>query len=182
MKRLLWFGKLLFFLLVVVFLFRSVLFHNTVKYHPTGERAAFAIHNPDLRQFLNEQPVDTSVEKIIRRSLDLTANHLRFSTGQSEVDPNLLIRYDKAHCVGYAAFFTTTCKELLRNAGLDQKVEVKHLRGKISFLGIDLHQFFDDPFSYDHDYNEVYDKRNGKRVIVDASVKDILGIAYISGQ
>ena len=179
MKRILSFFKYSLLFLLTIFLLRGWLFRKTVNYHAIGELSGYAVTDPSFRQYLENQRIDTIVVKIIRRSLNLTATHLRFTTGKSDIDPNLLFYSKNAHCVGYAAFFSTTCNELLRQAGLDERFEVKHLRGKISFLGIDLHQFFNGPFFRDHDFNEILDKTTGQRFYVDASVQDVFGIVYV---
>ncbi len=179
MKR---FFKSLFLLLLLLFLLRGWFFRKTVSYHLTGSKETHALTEAGYRHFIDNQPVDTSIDKIIRQALRLTTDRLRFTTGKNDIDPNQLFHSKNAHCVGYAAFFATTCNELFRKSGLDGRFEVKHLRGKISFLGLDLHQFFDGPFFRDHDFNVILDKTTGKRYYVDASVRDVLGIVYVRGE
>ncbi len=167
--------------LFALFLLRGRLFRLLVSYHPIGERPTFGLTNKDLMQSIENHPVDTSIQSIIQRALDLTAVHLRFTSGKNDIDPNLLFSSKNAHCVGYAAFFNTTCLALLRKEKLENRFQVTHFRGKLTLLGFDLHQLTSSPFFGDHDFNVVEDLETGKKVYVDASLRDVLGIGLVSG-
>jgi hypothetical protein len=182
MKFLLRILKIAFLFLLVVFLLRGWLFRQTVRYQPTEERQEFALTDPVFQQKLENLPAETSIEKIIRQALDLTAGRLHFRTKRTENDPNLSFHNRRAHCVGYAAFFATTCNKLLQQAGLENRYHARHLRGEMFLLGINLHLFSNDLFFKDHDFNVVEDKLTGEQFFIDASVRDYLGIAYVRKQ
>ncbi len=169
-------------LLLAVFLFRGWLFRLMVTYHPISERPTIVAKDEKLLQQLENQVIDTALQRIIDQSLDLTASQLQFSFGKCESDPNRLFYTKKANCVGYAAYFSTVCENMIERAGLDSRFKVKHLRAKITFLGYDLHQLTDSPFFKDHDYNIVEDLRTGERIFVDASTQDVLGIGHVKSE
>ena len=123
-----------------------------------------------------------NIEDIIYNAIDLTTHRLSFASQKTEVDPNLSFHGRQAHCVGYAAFFATACNFLIEKNGLQEEWKAEHIRGRIEFLGIDLHQFSADPFFRDHDFNLVENRRTGERYLVDASVRDVLGIHFLKNQ
>ncbi len=167
--------------LLVLFLIRGWLFRQLVAYHNQAERSTFSLTNQILAQNIENQQIDTSIQNIVHRSLLFTTDHLRFTFEKCDTDPNLLFTSQKTNCVGYAAFFNTTCQALLRKEKLENRFLVKHLRGKLTLLGFDLHKLTSSPFFRDHDYNVVEDLETGKKIYVDASLKDVLGIGYVSG-
>ncbi len=182
MKTLARFFKIAFLLLLFGFLLRGCIFRSTVYYRANSEGPDLTATDQNFKQFLDNQPLDKNIEHLTRRSLDLTAERLRFSAGRNETDPNRLFHTRKANCVGYANFFATTCNEMLRKAGLEKEWRARRLRGNISFLGINLHQFSKDPFFRDHDFNVVENRETGERYFVDASVRDVLGVVYVEGE
>jgi hypothetical protein len=171
-----------FLLLLVLFLLRGWLFRLMVAYHPMSERSTIVAKDKNLLQQLENQVVDTALQRIVDQSLDLTVSQLQFSFGKCESDPNRLFYTKKANCVGYAAYFNTVCENLIGQAGLESRFKVKHLRAKITFLDYDLHQVTDSPFFKDHDYNIVEDLGTGERIFVDASTQDVLGIGYVKSE
>ncbi len=168
-----------FLLLLALFLLRGWLFRLMVAYHPVSERPTIVAKDEKLLQKLENQVIDTALQRIIDKSLDLTASQLQFSFGKCESDPNRLFYTNKANCVGYAAYFSTVCGSMIKSAGLENRYKVKHLRATISCLGLDLHQLTDSPFFKDHDYNLVENLLTGEQFFVDASTKDVLGIGYV---
>ncbi|MCF8244283.1 MAG: hypothetical protein K9J37_05715 [Saprospiraceae bacterium] len=179
MKR---FLKYSFLTLLVLFLIRGWLFRHLVSYHSENERPIFVLTNPSLSQKIENQTVDTSIQSIVRRSLIFTSDQLRFTFDKCDTDPNLLFASQKTNCTGYAAFFNTTCQTLLRKEKLENRFRVKHLRGKLTVLGFDLHQLTSSPFFRDHDYNVVEDLETGKKLYMDASLQDVIGIGYVNGE
>jgi hypothetical protein len=168
-----------FLLLLVLFLLRGWLFRLMVAYHPISERPSIVVEDKILLQQLKNQPVDSNLQRIVKRSLDLTAAQLRFSFGKCDTDPNRLFYSKNANCVGYASYFNAICSALLNHAGLGERYRVSHLRGRITLFGCYLHQLTDSPFFQDHDYNLVEDLKTGDRVFVDASTRDLLGIGFV---
>jgi len=182
MKRLFRVFKLIFLILLILFLLRSWLFKLTVQYVPVSEQPLFELTDKALLQSLESLTIGTSLDAFIRQSLDLTAGQLQFRTGYHTTDPNRLFYTRKAHCVGYAAYFAAVFNELAQRAGMSDRYKAYHLRGRVLFLDLDLHQFFDDPFFKDHDFNSLGDLTTGKRLFIDASVKDALGITFVKGE
>lgn len=178
MKNLL---KYSFLVLLALLLFRGWLFQQLVTYHAVSELPAFALSNQNLAQDIENQQIDTSIQNIVKRSLAFTADHLCFTFEKCDTDPNLLVASQKTNCVGYAAFFKMTCDALLRKASLENRFQVKHLRGKLTMLGFDLHRLASSSFFRDHDFNVVEDLKTGEKIHVDASTYDVLGIGYVSG-
>lgn len=170
--------RFIYFLLFLFLLFlsRHWMFEKTVSFHPISEQSTFQVTDDSFHQYLTNTKTENEIEKAILEALDLTAVRLSFASQKTEVDPNLSFHGKRAHCVGYAAFFATACNFLLEKNGLADKWQAKHVRGKISFLGIDLHQFSDSPFFHDHDFNVVEKTESGERFIVDASVWDVLWV------
>lgn len=169
-------------LALVIFLIRGGLFRFLVKYHATDMLPKQEITNQAFLQFIEKQEVEPTIEAIVKKSLRLSANRLSFTTHRCDIDPNLLFTSQKTNCIGYAAFFKTTCDGLLRKAKLESRFRVKHLRGKLTLLGIDLHRMSDSPFFRDHDFNLVEDMQTGEKIFVDASTFDMLGIGIVSGK
>jgi hypothetical protein len=172
----------IFLIAILLVLVRGWLFRLTVTYHPISERAAITATDEKLAQQLGNQPIDTAIQSIIRRSLNLTTSQLQFTFGKCDSDPNHLFHTHKANCVGYAAYFNTVCEAMIARAGLNNRYKVRHLRAKITFLGLDLHLLTDSPFFKDHDYNMVEDLQTGERFFVDASTKDLLGIGHVNSK
>jgi hypothetical protein len=171
--------RFILLLILLVIVLRGWLYRLTVTYHPISERPSILTTDKGFRQQLEYQPVDTSMQRIVRQSLSLTTSQLEFSFGKCDSDPNHLFYSKKANCVGYAAYFNAVCQQLLAQVGLEKRYRVQHLRANITFLGFDLHQLTDSPFFKDHDYNMVEDLRTGERIFVDASTKDVLGIGIV---
>ncbi len=176
-------GCLKYFILILLFalLIRGWLFRLMVAYHATQSHAIFGVEDFEYQASLEQIPIDTSIEAIIHQSLNFTSQQLRFTIDKNPVNPNLLFHSKTAHCVGYAAYFATTCNFLIEKAHLENRYEAKHLRGNITFLGFDIHQIIESPFFQDHDFNVIEDKRNGRLYFVDASLKDYLRIDYVKG-
>ena len=115
-------------------------------------------------------------------SNSITIEVLSFSSKRVSNDPNELIGTKQANCIGYSALFNSIANYLILKNKLDKQIESKHLIGQLGFLGLDLHQFFDDPFFRDHDFNVLRELRGGKTVFIDPSVSDYLGIDRVSSR
>ncbi len=178
MKRL----KILLPVILVLFLLRGSIFRLLITYHPIEEQPSYPISDENLAELVENKPISSNAESIVKQTLRLTAGQLRFTSGKNFTDPNQLFYSKSAHCVGYAAFFNTTCQASLHKAKLENRFRVKHLRGKLTLLGFDLHQLTNSPFFHDHDFNVVEDLQTGEKIYVDASTFDVLGIGIVSGK
>ena len=162
--------------LLALFLSRHWLFEKTVRFLPISEQPNYIVSDSLLYRFLAAPKPEKEIEDIIRQAVDMTAGQLKFASQNTATDPNISFYGRRAHCVGYAAFFATTFNFLIKKNMEENNWRAKHVRGKIYFLGIDMHQFSDSPFFRDHDFNVVENRRTGEQYIVDASVRDVLGI------
>ena len=171
--------KIFAFVILLMIIFRGFIFRNTVTYKPINTQSIYKITDNDFRLFIEKQPSKEDIEKTIRQALTLTAKQLHFAANQKSTNPNNLFHKKAAHCVGYAAYFSTLCNELLKKTGLNKNWQVKHIRGEIYFLGINMHRYSNSPFFQDHDFNIVENKTTGETYMVDATITDYLKIYYV---
>lgn len=76
--------------------------------------------------------------------------------------------------------FSAIADYLIKRYGLQDRYEVDHLVGHLRFLGINLHNFINNPFFRDHDFNSIKDLRTGEAIYVDPSIYDFLRIKKVS--
>lgn len=170
-------------LAALALLFRGWIYRQVVTYAAIGPRDPYTATDGQLIQYLETNAAATSnpdIADIMELSLALTARQLNFSTSSQVVDPNLLIHSKATHCVGYAAFFTTTCNYFLQQYHLSEVWQAKPQIGKLYFLGADLHQFFYTPFFKDHDFVTIENRRTGEVWAVDPSIRDYLYIDFVT--
>ena len=168
--------------MVTVILFRGWLYRNFVSYDSVTERRTY-VANSELASILRDESSNlktADAKMIIERSLKITSTQLKFTSSRNENDPNRLIHTHTAHCVGYAAFFSTTCNYLLAQQGLDERWVATPQVGQLHFLGINIHPYFDSPFFIDHDFVVVRNKITGETISVDPTVADYLFIDYVT--
>ena len=179
------FKKLLFGLLTLLllsFLFRNWLFWQLFSYQSVGDRPVYAIENPQLRAYIeNEWPTNStkSPRAILKKALQLSARQLHFSAARNHNDPNLLINSHSAHCVGYAAFTTTICNEMLQRYQLNAEWKAEARVGQIHFLGINVHPYFKSAFFKDHDFVVLRNLKTGEVLAADPTVYDYLRIPCV---
>ena len=164
--------------ILLVLLFRGYLFRTLVRYQENNELEKIPLTNETLRDQIKSIQSQEDIEDLIKIALVLTADHLHFRSQASSVDPNQLFRPTSSptHCVGYSAFFATIFQQLLQQHNWQDSYQVQHLRGHLTLLGFDLHQFNDDPFFQHHDYNRIIEISTGKQWVVDIAVYDYFGI------
>ena len=104
---------------------------------------------------------------------EITAN-------ENDVDPNKLITSRKAHCIGYASFFATTCNYLLKKYNLSDQWTAKPKVGQLYFIGQNIHKYFNSPFFKDHDFVTIENKKTDQIFAVDPTVYDYLLIDFIN--
>lgn len=179
------FKKLLFGLLaltILTFLLRNWLFWQLFSYQSVGDRPTYAIENPELRTYIESELPANSVKSprvILKKALQLSAKQLHFSAARNHNDPNLLIDSHSAHCVGYAAFTTTICNELLQHYQLNAEWKAEARVGQIHFLGINVHPYFQSAFFKDHDFVVLRNQKTGEELAADPTVYDYLGIGLV---
>jgi hypothetical protein len=179
------FKKLIFGLLALTllsFLLRNWLFWQLFSYQSVGDRLAYALKNPELRTYIEtEWPANStkSPQAILKKALQLSAKQLHFTATRNHNDPNLLINSHSAHCVGYAAFTTTICNELLQRYQLNAEWKAEARVGQIHFLGINVHPYFHSAFFKDHDFVVLRNRKTGEELAADPTVYDYLGIGLV---
>lgn len=118
----------------------------------------------------------TALDAGIDRSLGTVSHLLHFSSGNVSNDPRKLSEGGPANCIGYAALFAQ-----LLSTQLDPRThKISHGIARIHFLHLDIHSFTNDPFWKDHDIVIVEDLVNGRRIGVDPTLYDAVGISLIS--
>lgn len=168
-------------ILLVLFLFRGALFRFFINYTEIGTRTEIPITHPRFIAKIENMSADQTINfhTVIQIAANITTENLYFVGETASKNPNKLFDIHQANCVGYAAFFNATAQYLIKKHQLSDQIESKHLVGRLDFLGMDLHQFFKNPFFKDHDFNEIKNLETGESVFIDASVRDYLGIKSV---
>ena len=169
--------KILYCLLVICFLmlvFKGVLFRLTIKYQSIGTRTVVELSDPQAKARLNKlwEEQEATPEAVVVVARKFTNESLQFTFEKASSNPNMVYQERKANCIGYAALFCSSCSYLADHA--DIQMSTRHHIGKLSFLGIDIHQFTSHPFFKDHDFAEI--GFDGTSILIDPSVSDVLGI------
>jgi len=178
-------GLVILILIMLIALFRGFLYRQMVEYKSIGIRTIYAASDAALINYLNagaDYNNEPDIKDIIKTSLSATSRHLSFSTSKTTNDPNNLIKTRKAHCVGYAAFFSTTCNYILKKFKLSKTWVAKPQIGQLYFLGYNIHKLFNSPFLKDHDFVIIENKSTGEIYAVDPTVNDYLAITFVSFQ
>lgn len=167
-------------LLVFCFLitFRGQLFRACVTYVPL-EQIKLQNRASDFRSATKESPKDplaSTIEQQIIQALRYTSSQLYFTTESSSSDPIQLLQTRDANCIGYGNFFLHQLECQLEIVGIADDYELQQWRGKLYFLGWDIHNLFKDSFWKDHDFNIIVDPVNGKKMAVDATLYDYFRI------
>jgi hypothetical protein len=163
--------------------FRGSIYRSLVTYKSIGQRTAYSALNADLIDYIekNERGEDIAdIEEVIKSALSKTSKKLNYTTSKNDNDPNKLIDLKTAHCVGYAAFYATTCNHLLKKNDLDQEWVARPQVGQLYFLGENIHHYFDSPFFKDHDFVTIENKITSEVFAADPTVNDYLFIDYIT--
>lgn len=163
--------------------FRGCIYRQTIAYQWVGQRTNYPATDDQLIQYIEENveaDKDLSIEDILSLANSLTSRQLHFTASDNDTDPNQLIHSKAAHCIGYAAFFATTCNYLLKKYHLDATWTAQPNIGKLYLLGENIHRYFDSPFFRDHDFVVVKNKVTGEVFAVDPTVHDCLFIHNVT--
>lgn len=158
------------FIVTAAFLYRGSIYQRFIVYHPLKTVSSYNITDQELQKEIEVQANEMSgsdIHEIAQQALENTAQTLLYSFEQQASDPNLLIHTRKAHCVGYAAYFTATCTALIRQRGLFKEWAVTHYRGQIYLMDYNLHKLFTSSFFRDHDYVILKNQITGEQFAVD---------------
>ncbi|AXT50366.1 hypothetical protein D1818_05810 [Aquimarina sp. BL5] len=169
--------------MALLFIFRGYIYRVSVKYDAIEERKGYTIINSKLISYLDDSTVSDnlpSITSIVDKSNELTSEKLEFTSSKCDVDPNKIVNTHKTQCVGYAYFYAFTCNYLIEKSRLSNEWKAKAYVGKLFFLGIDIHKYFDSPFFKDHDFVIVENSNTGERVYIDPTISDYLSIDRVS--
>ena len=174
-------GIVALILILTVIVFRGWFYRHLITYKSIGKRTSYVANNPNLLQFIdsNSNKSELEITYIIKTSLSLTSKTLDFTDGANDKDPNQLITSKHANCIGYAAFFSTLCNQLLEKNNLNDQWVAKPLIGQLYFLNKNIHPYFKSAFFKDHDFAIIENKITGKVFAVDPSLNDYTGIEYV---
>lgn len=160
-------------------LLKGVIFRQLFHYQHFEERYSQQLTDEAFQQHIQNTKV-TDLASIAQQAHLLTAKQLSFTFQAASNQPNELLQTNKANCVGYAALFQAIATLLIQQNGLEDQIEVRHVVGKIHFLGVDLHQIIQHPFFKNHDFNQLHNLKTGELLYTDTSVYDYLHIQYVS--
>ncbi|MCC6281943.1 MAG: hypothetical protein IT262_15170 [Saprospiraceae bacterium] len=173
----------LLILVTTVATFRGCIYRQIIAYQSVGPRTNYTSTDRQLIQYIETNTgagQNLSIEDIVQLANNLTSRQLHFTASDNDTDPNQLIHSKAAHCVGYAAFFATTCNYLLKKYHLDATWTAQPNIGKLYLLGENIHRYFDSPFFRDHDFVVVKNKVTGEVFAVDPTVHDCLFIHNVT--
>lgn len=179
MKRLF---KILLVLLILLIVFRQPIYKATVNYTKVGERENIRIVDENLIDLIDNEIGDKSIdiEEVVRIAKYITNESFNFTTENVSKDPNLLINTSKANCVGYSGMFNSIANYIIRQKNLENTFVAKHLIGKLSFLGFNVHSLFKNSFLKNHDYNQVINIKTGDTIYIDPSLSDYFKIHRVN--
>jgi hypothetical protein len=121
-----------------------------------------------------------NLEELINESLRITLRDLSFSLKSgNNSNVNDMYKTKKAHCVGYASFFATTCNYLLKKYHLGDRWTAKPQIGQIYFMGTNIHKYFESSFFKDHDFVTIENETTGEIFAVDPTMNDYFHIDFI---
>ncbi|BDS11559.1 hypothetical protein [Aureispira anguillae] len=177
--------KVVGFLLVLTLIFRGWIFRQSISYTPIGTRNHIKLTDKKLIATLKleqEKQTNTSLDEIIKIARNKTNENLSFTTEKSSRNPNQALKVGKANCIAYSALFNSIANYLINAQNLETKYKAIHWIGKIDFMGIDLHQFFESTFFKQHDYNEILNLETGEKIHIDPTISDYLKIHSVSSK
>ncbi len=181
MKKIL---KILGISILIIVLFRGWIYRLTVNYTKVGERETIKLTDEKLIAEIKDETENRALSliEIVEISKKITNRKLSFTSKNVSKNPSELIKTGKANCVGYSAMFNSITDYLINREEKAGMLETKHLIGRMDFLGLDLHPFFDSPFFRDHDYNQIKNLETGEIIWIDPSVSDYLKVDRISSR
>jgi len=174
--------KIIGSLILILILFRGLIYRFVIKYNDVGTRTEVNITNEELLKKIKTKSAnkEIDIEGIINISNEITTDALNFTMKKVAANPNKSIVSKQANCIGYAKMFNSIANYLIHENNLNDQIEAKHKIGQLELLGIDLHQFFDTPFFKNHDFNIIINKETGEIIAIDPSVNDYLRIHRIN--
>lgn len=178
------FIKIFGIIVLLIILFRAWIYRATINYTAIGERKTKTLTNEKLKAEINQEikGKELSLNSIAEIANKITKRKLTFSTGKVSTNPNVLANSGKSNCIGYSALFNSISNYLITKQHLNKDFETKHLIGELDFLGINLHNFFENPFYKNHDFNLIKNKKTGETIYIDPSLSDYFFIDRIHSE
>jgi hypothetical protein len=170
-------------LTTVGLLFRGWFYRHLVTYKSVGLRTNYSATDEKLIDYIDariDKQTEPDIKQLIKIGLSMTSEQLNFTADKNDIDPNKLVSSKKAHCVGYASFFATTCNYLIKKYNLADKWIAEPQIGHLYFLGTNVHGYFNSSFFKYHDFVTVENKSTGEIFAVDPTVNDYFNIDFIS--
>ena len=174
--------KIIGILFLISILLRGFLFRLCVNYTAIGNRTEIPVTHPKLIKAIETIANNQSINfrTIPQIASNITTENLDFISQSTSRNSNQVFKTRQANCIGYSALFHSVTQYLIKKYQLEQEIDSKHLIGKLDFLGLDLHQFFQSPFFKDHDFNQIKNLKTGESIYIDPSLRDYLGIKTVS--
>ena len=168
--------------ILVLILFRGMIFRLAVKYNEIGSRPEIEITSKKLIGKIDSKSENKKIDlkEILEIADNITKEELEFTTNRAPNNPNELIHTNQANCIGYSAMFNSISNYLIRKNDLQNEIASEHKIGQLELFGINLHQFFDSSFYRDHDFNEITNKQSAEKFFIDPSVSDYLRIKRVA--
>ncbi len=169
--------------LIIIFagiLCRTYLFNTFFKYKINREKSVSTINNQNLKDELDNNETNNSIDDIIENSLVNTSSDLSFTFNKCNNNVNLLVESKKANCIGYSAFLASVLNYTIKKQGLNNQWKVHHQVGEIYFLNENINKHFDSKFFKDHDFVTIENIKTKEVVAIDATVYDYLKIDRVA--
>ena len=117
--------------ILILILFRGIIFKLAIKYNEIGSRPEIEITNQKLIEKIerNSEKKEIDLKKILEIADKITKEELKFTTNRASNNPNELINTNQANCVGYSAMFNSIANYLIRKNKLQNEIESEHKIG-----------------------------------------------------
>lgn len=161
-------------ILLLLILFRGVIYRSLISYKEINERPKVEVVNAILKEKIENNLKGKTIgfAEVIKISNEITCELLSFSSNATTNNSNELVNVKKANCIGYSAMFNSVANYIIESKGLQTQIMAQHKVAKLELLGYDVHQLFNDPFYANHDYNVIINKSNGEVYLTDPSLRD----------
>jgi len=169
-------------ILVLILVFRGWIYRNTFHYTIIKERSQIELTDKTLKTEIDKEIAgkNLSLPQTIKTARKITNKNLFFSTEKISFNPNISIKTGKANCIGYSAMLSSVFNYIVKKQNNNTKYRVKHLVGKIDFLGLDIHKLFESSFFKDHDFNEIINLETDEKEYIDPNLSDYFYIHRVS--
>lgn len=174
--------KIIGIVVLLLILFRGIIFRSVVKYSDIGTRSEITITNQKLIKRIEDHSKNKPINQknIIEIAKEITTDELQFTIKKTSNNPNALININQTNCVGYSAMFNAIANYLIKTHGLQHEIKAQHKIGQLEVFGLNIHQYFKSSFFKDHDFNEIIFKKTNDTISIDPSLSDYLWINRIT--